>query len=183
MIGSNEKAVISYLPRSPLVLSVSVHPSSPHCFLFTVFCLFQGETSFMHQHCSCCWRWSVLVSISFKHILFLIKFIAAGAKNRPAPTIQCLILKCSVTVYCLMLNIFSCSSPCLLNARTLSCCTGVCASSLGLRVALICVSFSLLGCLPLQDHQTLQHKSDWQCITAAIFLSRRDTKCKLLTGT
>lgn len=72
---------------------------------------------------------------------------------------------------------------CLLNARTLSCCTGVCTSSLGLMVALICFSFSLLGCLPLQDHQTLQHKSDWQCITAAIFLSHRDTKCKLLTGT
>lgn len=42
----------------------------------------------------------------------------------------------------------------------------------GAGVALIYFSFFSLGCLPLQDNQTPQHKSDWQFITAAMFLSR-----------
>lgn len=60
-------------------------------------------------------------------------------------------------------------SLCLFKAMTWPCCTGFCTSSFS--VVLLSICFSLFGCLPLQDRQTVQHKSDWQCITAAMCFS------------
>lgn len=72
---------------------------------------------------------------------------------------------------------------CLLKARTLSCCTGFCTSGFSLRVVFLSTSFSLFGLLPFQDHQTVQHKSDWQCITIAMCFSFIQSYCVKSTKT
>lgn len=149
-----EAAVISYVSLSDSIL---------HCAIFTFLGLVEGGSPSMwlllNMVCFCfyltifCLSWNVLHLGSQEYTRNL-KSISWNSHSM-------VIVWCSL-FWVVSLRVYSKPGLCHAVLDSLQA---------GLRVELVSISLPLFGRLSLQDHQTVQHKSDWQCITAAMCFS------------